>query len=81
MPFFFILILIIVLPLLFVFLFINGAVNNIRRTFNNQRNPNVKHQRHFEKPITEAEEDEIEYSEDDIIEAEFEEIENEEKNK
>ena len=36
---------------------------------------NVKHQRHVGGNIDEVVEDEIEYSEEDIIEAEFEEIE------
>ncbi len=77
MPLFLIILLIIILlPVIFVFLLVNGAVNNVKRFFSSARKTeNVKHRKHMPEIIEETVTVEAEYSEEDIIEAEFEEIE------
>ena len=81
MPFFFLLILILLIPVLLVFFAVSGVLRNLSRAFNGvaRTQPNVKHRRHIEELIDEAVEEEFEYSEEDIIEVEFEEIEDDDK--
>lgn len=73
MPFLFFILILLLFPLIIITFFLL----KLRRAFYGKPNPgNVKYQRHYgEQPINEAVEEEIlEYSEEDVIEAEFEEI-------
>ena len=77
MPFFFLLILILLIPVLLVFFAVSGVLRNLSQAINRtaRTNQNVKNTKHFEEPIKEVVDDGLEFKEEDIIEAEFEEIE------
>jgi predicted Holliday junction resolvase-like endonuclease len=80
MPFLVVILLILLIPVVFVFLLLNGVIYKLKRAFRGATNASsVKHSRHPESEgiINEVAEEEIEYSEEDIIEAEFEEIDEE----
>ncbi len=81
MSFFVILLIILLLPVIFVFMVLNGVLFKFRRAFKAFNSADayggVKHQKHSQQTIDEAIDETLEYSDEDIIEAEFEEIDEE----